>query len=88
MIHSIEERTDLKGKRILVRADINVPIENGQVTDSLRIDLALKTVTYITDHGGRVILISHMSDVAASLAPVFKYLKQKIKIRFTMLLNL
>ena len=82
MIHSIEERTDLKGKRILVRADINVPIENGQVTDSLRIDLALKTVTYITDHGGRVILISHMSDVAGSLAPVFKYLEQKIKISF------
>ncbi|OGG44133.1 phosphoglycerate kinase [Candidatus Kaiserbacteria bacterium RIFCSPHIGHO2_01_FULL_48_10] len=82
MIHSIEERTDLKGKRVLVRADINVPIQDGKVADSLRIDLALQTIQYITNQGGRVILISHMSDVAGSLAPVAEYLQKKIPLHF------
>ncbi len=82
MIHSIAERTDLKGMRVLLRADLNVPIQENKVVDSTRLDLSLNTIRYITDQGGRVVLMSHRSDVTASLAPVFNYYKEKLPITF------
>ncbi len=81
-MRSIEELTDVKGMRVLLRAALNVPVKNGLVADTLRLDLALKSVSYLLARGARVILISHMSDAKASLAPVFHYLKNKIPLSF------
>jgi phosphoglycerate kinase len=78
MIRSIEDFSDWKGMRVLVRASLNVPIENGKVADPLRVDLAMKTVSYLLARGARVILMSHMSDAKASLKPVYEYLRGKI----------
>lgn len=50
---------DLAGKRVLVRVDLNVPMENGAVTDATRIDRILPTITEIADRGGKVILLAH-----------------------------
>lgn len=50
---------DVKGKRVLVRVDLNVPMENGQVTDDTRIRAVLPTITEIADKGGKVILLAH-----------------------------
>ena len=50
---------DLTGKRVLVRVDINVPVENGLVTDATRIDRIAPTVTDILAKGGRPILLAH-----------------------------
>jgi phosphoglycerate kinase len=50
---------DLRGKRVLVRVDLNVPMENGKVTDVTRIERMAPTITEIADKGGKVILISH-----------------------------
>ncbi len=50
---------DLKGKRVLVRVDINVPMENGEVTDMTRIERIADTVYDIQDAGGKVILMAH-----------------------------
>ncbi|WP_439525358.1 phosphoglycerate kinase [Roseovarius mucosus] len=50
---------DLSGKRVLVRVDINVPVENGLVTDATRIDRIAPTVTDILAKGGRPILLAH-----------------------------
>jgi phosphoglycerate kinase len=50
---------DLKGKRVLVRVDLNVPTENGRVTDRTRIERVLPTIREIADAGGRVILLAH-----------------------------
>ncbi|MDE2078909.1 MAG: phosphoglycerate kinase [Patescibacteria group bacterium] len=80
MIHPVEELTDLAGVRVLVRAALNVPIENGRVTDTLRVDLAMKTVSYLLARNARVILMSHLSDSKASLAPVYDYLRTKIPV--------
>ena len=53
------DHVDVKGKRILVRVDLNVPVENGVVTDSTRIERAAPAITEIADKGGKVILLSH-----------------------------
>ena len=53
------DRADVKGKRVLVRLDLNVPMENGKVTDATRIERAMPTITEIADKGGKVILLSH-----------------------------
>ena len=50
---------DLKGKRVLVRVDINVPFENGQVSDTTRIDRIVPTINDILAAGGTPILMAH-----------------------------
>ena len=66
---------DVKGKRVLVRVDLNVPMENGKVTDATRIERVAPTITEIADKGGKVILLSHFGrpkgrDPKQSLKPV------------------
>ena len=69
------DHVDVKGKRVLVRVDLNVPLENGVVTDSTRIERAAPAITEIADKGGKVILLSHFGrpkgrDPKESLKPV------------------
>jgi len=69
------DHVDVKGKRVLVRADLNVPVENGVVTDGTRIERMAHAVTEIADKGAKVILLSHFGrpkgrDQKNSLKPV------------------
>ncbi len=67
---------DLKGKRVLVRVDYNVPMKDGQVGDVLRIKASFETLNYLLDQGCSIVLISHLGepkgepDAAYSLEPV------------------
>jgi len=56
---SIED-VDLKGKRVFIRVDFNVPVENGKVTDDTRIREAVPTIKYAADKGAKVIVASHL----------------------------
>src|SRR5262250_965083 len=65
----------VKGKRVLLRVDLNVPMEKGRVTDATRLERVAPTITEISDKGGKVILLSHLGrpkgpDPAQSLRPV------------------
>jgi phosphoglycerate kinase len=53
------DQADVKNKRVLLRVDLNVPMENGKVSDATRIARAMPTISEIADRGGKVILLSH-----------------------------
>ncbi|MBO5060159.1 MAG: phosphoglycerate kinase [Clostridia bacterium] len=79
------EDIEVKGKRVLVRCDFNVPLdENRNITDDTRIVGALPTIKYLVDNGAKVILCSHMGKPKGepkpelSLAPVAKALSAKL----------
>ena len=50
---------DVKGKRVLLRVDLNVPMEDGHVTDATRLERVAPTITEISGKGGKVILLAH-----------------------------
>ena len=73
----------LDGQRVLVRVDLNVPMENGEVSDATRIERVLPTIREISDKGGKVILLAHFGrpkgrDLKDTLAPVAKALEQHL----------
>ena len=69
------DQADVRGKRVLVRVDLNVPVENGKVGDLTRIERMAPTIAELADKGGKVILLSHFGrpqgrDPSQSLRPV------------------
>ena len=69
-LNTINE-ADLKGKRVLIRVDFNVPLKNGVVTDNTRIKAALPTVKYILDQGASLVVMSHFGRPKGQKNPDF-----------------
>src|ERR1700745_3787438 len=75
---------DVNGKRVLLRVDLNVPMENGRVTDATRLERVAPTITEIASKGGKVILLAHFGrpkgrDAKDSLKPVAEALSNVVK---------
>jgi phosphoglycerate kinase len=79
------EQGNFEGKKVLVRCDFNVPIENGKVIDDFRIRKSLETINFLSEKKAKVILISHFGDPEGkrveelSLNPVAQKLKELLK---------
>ncbi len=82
-VPSIED-VDVAGKTVLVRADLNVPMDDGRVTDTVRIDRFAPTATFLADKGARVVVVSHFGrpegvrNPAMTLEPVSKALAKSL----------
>jgi phosphoglycerate kinase len=84
----------LKNKKIFIRSDLNVPIKDGIISSTSRIDASIPTINYAINEGGFVLLTSHMGrpeegkyDEIFSLKPVVDYLKKKLGIKVELVKN-
>ncbi len=69
---TLDDLTDVSGKRVLVRVDLNVPVQDGKVSDTTRIERVAPTITELSDKGAKVILLAHFGrpkgEVVASMS--------------------
>jgi phosphoglycerate kinase len=75
------KREDLNGKKVIVRVDFNVPIEEGKVNNDYRIQRALPTIKFLKENGAKIMLISHIETKGVdhpTLKPVFEYFGEKM----------
>ncbi len=81
---------DVTGKRILLRADYNVPLRDGEILDDFRVEASLPTLKYLIERGAKIVIISHLgrpkspADIQFSLAPIAENLSEKLgkKVKF------
>jgi 3-phosphoglycerate kinase len=75
--------SDLKGKYVLLRLDLNVPIISGEVTDTFRLDKVIETVDFLREKEARIIIISHIESGDKTLVPIWHYLNGFFPLEFS-----
>ncbi|MFA7193730.1 MAG: phosphoglycerate kinase [Candidatus Paceibacterota bacterium] len=82
-IKTIDDLGDIKGKKVLLRLSLNVPVEKGHVVDPFRIEMAIPTIMELRDKGAKVILLSHIGrDPKETLEPIMRYLQDTLPVVF------
>ena len=79
------EKEDLKGKRVLLRLDLNVAVNDGQIVDDFDIQRVIPTIDFLREKGSQIIIIAHIENSngeATTLLPVFDSLKGYFPIEF------
>ena len=80
---TLKDAGNLRGKRVLLRLNLDLPVENGELRDTHRIDSADKTIRYLQEQGAKTLIIGHTGrDPKETLRPAFDYLKQSFPIQF------
>jgi phosphoglycerate kinase len=80
---TVRDIKNLKGKRVVLRLDFNVPMKNGKIVETMRIDRAMPTLEYLVKKKARVIILSHIGkDASSSLKPIVRYLNKKMNVGF------
>jgi phosphoglycerate kinase len=82
-IPTLPDLGDVAGKRVLVRTDFNVPMENGEITDDFRIRAALPTINWLTERGATVVTASHLGRPKGEPNP--KYSMDAVRVRLAKL---
>ena len=83
-MRNIKDERNLNKKKVLLRLDLNVPLCEGKITDTTRIDKVLPTINFLLKHGAKVIILSHVGrpkgkiEKALSLKPICENLKIKL----------
>ena len=83
-MRSIKDESNLKQKKILLRLDLNVPLDNGRITDTTRIDKILPTINFLLKNDAKIIILSHVGRPKGkvvkelSLNPICEELKKKL----------
>ena len=81
---SIKQEKNLNGKKILLRLDLNVPLDNGEITDTTRIDKIIPTLQFLISQNAKIIIISHVGRPKGkvvnelSLKPICENLENKL----------
>lgn len=66
---TLDNLTDIAGKRVLLRVDLNVPVADGEVTDATRIERVAPTIRELSDKGAKVILLAHFGRPKGAVVP-------------------
>ena len=83
-MRNIQDETNLKQKKVLLRLDLNVPLDNGKITDTTRIDKILPTINFLLENEAKIIILSHVGRPKGkvvselSLKPICEDLKNKL----------
>lgn len=83
-MRTLKDLKEVKGKRVVLRLDLNVPIEKGEVVDAYRIESSLPTIDHLQQQGAKIIVIAHLGKGKPedTLRPVAQYLRDRYDIRF------
>ena len=92
-MRNIQDETNLNQKKVLLRLDLNVPLDNGKITDTTRIDKILPTINFLLKSEAKIIILSHVGRPKGkvvnelSLKPICEDLKKKLNENETVVLN-
>ena len=90
-MRSIKDELNLNNKKVLLRLDLNVPLDNGKITDSTRIDKIIPCINFLIKHNARIIILSHVGRPNGktinelSLKPICKNIEKKINIKINLI---
>src|SRR3989344_7286981 len=80
---TIKDIKNLKGKRVVLRLDFNVPIKNGRIVETMRIDRVIPTIEYLRKKKAKIVILSHIGkDASSSLKPIVRYLNNTMNVGF------
>ncbi len=83
ILPTIKDIKNLKGKRVVLRLDFNVPMKNGKIVETMRIDRAMPTLQYLVKKKARIVILSHIGmDASSSLKPIVRYLNKTMNVGF------
>ena len=83
ILPTIKDLKNIKGKRVVLRLDFNVPMKNGKIVETMRIDRVIPTIEYLRKKKARIVIFSHIGkDATSSLKPIARYLSKIMDVGF------
>ena len=90
-MQSVSKLTNLQGKKVILRLDLNVPLNNGEITDTTRIDKVLPTIEFLLEQNSKIVILSHVGRPKGkvikglSLKPIQKDIEKKLNVKIKLI---